>query len=66
MGLEFSLVSKTEELLARNSSGSGLEIREYGSGDPFRRPCDTLYPQEFGTNFADKRRSLSWYSSLAD
>jgi hypothetical protein len=29
-----SLVSTTEELLGRNSSGSGLEIREYGHGDP--------------------------------
>jgi hypothetical protein len=27
-----SLVSTTEELLGRNSSGSGLEIREYGRG----------------------------------
>jgi hypothetical protein len=25
-----SLVSRVEELLGRNSSGSGLEIREYG------------------------------------
>jgi hypothetical protein len=29
-----SLVSTTEELLGRKSSGSGLEIREYGSRDP--------------------------------
>jgi hypothetical protein len=35
VGLErgpLSLVSTTEELLGRNSSGSGLEIREYGVG----------------------------------
>jgi hypothetical protein len=31
-----SLVSTIEELLGRESSGSGLEIREYGRGDPFR------------------------------
>jgi hypothetical protein len=31
-----SLVSKTEELLGRNSSGSGLENREYGRGNPLR------------------------------
>jgi hypothetical protein len=31
------LASTTEELLERNSSGSGLENREYGRGDPPRR-----------------------------
>jgi hypothetical protein len=38
-GLErgpFSLVSTIEELLKRKSSGSGLEIREYGRRDPSR------------------------------
>jgi hypothetical protein len=40
-----SLVSKIEELLVRNSSGNGLEIREYGRGDPLRWPCNTLHPQ---------------------
>jgi hypothetical protein len=29
-------VSTIEELLGRNSSGSGLENREYGRGDPVR------------------------------
>jgi hypothetical protein len=36
VGLErgpLSLVSATEELLESNSSGSGLEIREYGHRD---------------------------------
>jgi hypothetical protein len=36
VGLErvpLSLVSTTEELLERKSSGSGLENREYGRGD---------------------------------
>jgi hypothetical protein len=39
MGLErgpLSLVSTIEKLLGRNSSGSGLENREYGRGDPLR------------------------------
>jgi hypothetical protein len=38
MGLErgsLSLVSTTQELLGRKSSGSGLENREYGSRDPY-------------------------------
>jgi hypothetical protein len=49
MGLErapLSLVSTNEELLGRNSSGSGLENREYGRVDPLRWPRDTLYPQK--------------------
>jgi hypothetical protein len=31
---KLSLVTTTEELLGRKSSGSGLEIREYGRSDP--------------------------------
>jgi hypothetical protein len=49
VGLErrpLSLVSTTEELLGKNSSGYGLENREYGRGDPLRWPRDTLYPQK--------------------
>jgi hypothetical protein len=40
-----SLVSTTEELLGRKSSGSGVENREYYSRDPSRRPRGTLYTQ---------------------
>jgi hypothetical protein len=39
VGLErgpLSLLSTTEELLRRNSSGSGLENRDYGREDPLR------------------------------
>jgi hypothetical protein len=39
-------VSTLEELLGRKSSGSGLEIREYGNRDPSRWPRGTLYPQK--------------------
>jgi hypothetical protein len=49
VGLErgpVSLMSTTEELLGRNSMGSGLENREYGRGGPLRWPRDTLYPQK--------------------
>jgi hypothetical protein len=41
-----SLVSTTEELLGRKSSGSGVESREYGRRDLSRWPHGTLYPQK--------------------
>jgi hypothetical protein len=69
LGLErgpLSLVSTTEDLLGRNSSGSGLESLEYGRKDSSRRPRGTLNPQKVGINFADKRRALGRYSLLAD
>jgi hypothetical protein len=49
VGLErgpLSLVRTTEELLGRNSSGSGQENREYDRGEPLRWPRNTLYPQK--------------------
>jgi hypothetical protein len=49
VGLEWgplSLVRITEELLEWKSSGSGIENREYGRGDPLRWPRGTLYPQK--------------------
>jgi hypothetical protein len=49
MGLELgplSLMSATEELLGRNSSCSGLKMRDHGRGDPLRSPRDTLYPHK--------------------
>jgi hypothetical protein len=63
MGLELgplSLVSTIEELLGRNSSGSGLENWEYGRGDPLRWPRNTLYPQKLAlTSPARGGRSVS-------
>jgi hypothetical protein len=49
MGLErgpLSFVSTIEELLGRNSSGSSLENREYGRGDPLRWPRDNVCSQK--------------------
>jgi hypothetical protein len=49
VGLErgpISFVTTIEDLLGRNSSGSGLENREYGRGDTLRWPRDTLSPQK--------------------
>jgi hypothetical protein len=49
VGLErgpLSLLSTIEELLGRKSSGSGLQIREYGRGDPSCWPRRTLYQQK--------------------
>jgi hypothetical protein len=36
----------SEELLGKKSSGSSLEIREYGCWDLSRWPHGTLYPQK--------------------
>jgi hypothetical protein len=49
VGLErgpLSLVSTTEELLERKSSGSDLESWDYGHRDPLRWPRGTLSPQK--------------------
>jgi hypothetical protein len=49
VGLErgpLSLVSTVEELLEKESRGSGLENRDYGRRNLSRRQCGALYPQK--------------------
>jgi hypothetical protein len=62
VGLEWaplSLVITIEELLGRNSSGSSLESREYGHGDPLHWPCGTLCPQKLAlTSLTSGGRSV--------
>jgi hypothetical protein len=54
-----SLVSTIEEPHGRNSSGFGLENREYCRGNPLRWPRDTLYPHKLAlTSPASGGRSV--------
>jgi hypothetical protein len=63
VGLErgpLSLVSTTEEILERKSSGSGLENQEYGHRDPLRWPCGTLYLKKLAiASLTSGSRSIS-------
>jgi hypothetical protein len=60
-----SLLSKSEELLKKNSNGSGLNSREYGRRDQSRWPRDTLYPQKLELT-SPTRGGRTEGSSLAD
>jgi hypothetical protein len=69
VGLErgsLSLGSRHEELLERKSSGSGLEIREYGQREPSCLPRGTLYPRKLALKSpTNSGRSVS-ISSVVD
>jgi hypothetical protein len=59
-----SFVSTNEELLVRNSSGSGIE-KQNMAVEFHRSDHATPLSANVGTSFVDKRRSFSRYSSLA-
>jgi hypothetical protein len=70
LGLERGPLSPCEDKWRatwKKSSGSGLE-NEINDRGGIRRADHTtpLYPQKLALNFANKCRSLSQYSSLAD
>jgi hypothetical protein len=61
-----SLVSTTEELLGRKSSGSSLENREYGHRRSAELSMRHPPSVKVGINFEDKRRSLEQYTLFGD
>jgi hypothetical protein len=63
VGLErgpFSLVSTTEELLGRNSRGSGLESRDYGRRDWSRWSGESSWLQVQRSGFDSRRYQIFW------
>jgi hypothetical protein len=69
VGLErgpLSLVSTTEELLDRKVAAPVQKTENTAVGIRHAAHVALSNPQKVGNHFADKRRSLGRYSSLAD
>jgi hypothetical protein len=68
VGLErgpLSLVTTIEKLFERKVAATVWKTEITDVGDPPRWLRDTPVSKQFGTSFADKRRSLGRYSLLA-
>jgi hypothetical protein len=69
VGLELGplrLVSTTEELRDRKVAAPVWKTENTAVGTRHADHVALLFPQKVGNHFADKRRSLGRYSSLAD